>query len=387
MKYQLNDFNINFSPNQVLELAKNEYSKRYPQETKKFSHCIIYNVIAIDKSISLKFVYPQEKGLQVEFIHKRPTGAKIGETITNLDIREITNIKIPLYENYCFDFIFIILDNTTDSYWLTNLWTKKVCPNLKYYQTKERKEQYISLGKQIAKKYNTTNHLGHVNLKSLKLKQSIGIKRLINNGWLPSISIFPQPYSEMIRIIEKDNEIEKVNLFVNETFRTNKILESMLDRWNYSSLAKKRIKILETCIERFLNKDYISSIYLLLPQIEGLITSYIISKGKTPEEYLSKRFTQFKEEVINEIYNTDMTKYLTRIFVKNLHKTFYKTWYPFERRGRKYIGSPITPQRNTILHGNIKIKYFSEENCLKLFCIIDNIILLSLTKRELKKPK
>lgn len=384
-EFKTNTFDFNFTPESSLELAKKEYIKRYPSEIEPFNLCIIYLVKEKDNSIRLDFSFNQI--IEFDIIHKRPKGALIGEKITNIDIREICNINIPKYQDkYYFDFIFFIYDFTTKTYWSTNLWTKEICPDIRFYKTIERKNKYKIIGKKLAENYNKTTFLGHVNLKDLKLKKSIGISRLINNGWIPTISLFPQPYSEMIRQTEDLNNMDNVNEFICEMFEKNKLLEKMVVRWKCASLSNKIINILEICVKNFQNKDYISTIYVLLPQIEGLITEHIKRKKIIPKSYLKERFIQFGEIIVNESFNTEMTKYLTNIFVKNIHKTYFKTWYPYIHKRKKYTGSSITPQRNIIVHGKVKEIYFTEENCLKLFCIIDNIILLSLLKTELKKP-
>jgi hypothetical protein len=385
-KYKLNPFKFSIGPNQVLELAKEQYKQKFPNEINPFPYCIVYLVINKDKTLNLTFNYEKDVGLKLNFIHKRPKGGRIGEAILNIDIREITNINIPKYQNkYYFDFVFFLLDITTNKYWCTNLWTQKVCPDLRYYLSAERKQQYIKIGKQLADKYNTTMVLGHVNLITSKLKKSSGISRLCSNGWIPTISLFPQPYGEMVNRIEKNNDMNDVNSFISEAFEKNNIIDKMLERWEMASLTKSYIEILGIGLKNFLDKNYISTVYTILPQIEGLITYHIKRKNQHPKERLDERFKQFGDIIKSEKFNTTMTKYLTDFFIRNLKKTFFKTWFPFPKQRKKYSGSNISPQRHILLHGGVKKAYFTEENCIKLICIIDNIILLSLRKTELKK--
>lgn len=387
-QYKLNPLPLNIGPKDFLELAKIDYSRRYPSAKRPspkhlFAYCIMYLVINPDKTMRVEFKFPQDIPLMMKFLHKNPKGAKPGEAIRNMDIREITNIKIPPYDNkYYFDFGSYVLDLTTDEYWATNLWTRKVCPDLRYYRSLNRKREYQAIGLRFAQSYTRTFMLGHVNLRTGKIKSSPGITKLIKHGWIPTISLLPQPYGEMVRIIESTNDMSKVNEFAVDTFNKN-VLENILIRWQEASIVDKRKDILTTAIEAYKAGNYISAIYVMLPQVEGLTNEHIRRRHQSPEPSLIDRFKQFGEIIKGESFNTELTRHLTDILVFNLKDAFYKTWFPFRRSGRQLQPSSISPQRHVTLHGEVNPKYFTQYNCLKLICILDAIILLSLTKKEL----
>lgn len=386
-KYTLNPLNLQLDPKTLLNICKSEYVKRYPKQirskTNPFVSCIVYLVIDQDKRITLDFKFEQDSPLRMKFIHKRPRGARQGELVTNIDIREITDILIPPYENrYYFDFVIWILDVTTDRYWAANFWTLKVCPDLRYYLSKARRQKYREIGRKLAGSYNLTFMLGHVNLKTGKLRSSSGIRKMISHGWIPTISLLPQPYGEMIRIIERTGDINQVNTNALGLF-DERLLDGIVERWKQASLVKDRREPLSVAIDRFKSKDFVSTIYILLPQIEGLVTEHIKRKGEIVEGDIGERFGQFGNLIKGERFNTKFTCYLTDILVTYLRKTFYKTWFPYPKRSRRYRSSMLSPQRHVILHGEVNPKYFTAENCLKLICVSDAIILLSLKSSEL----
>jgi hypothetical protein len=391
-KYKLNPLPLNIGPKQFIELANIDYSTRYPNAKRPsprhfFGYCIMYLVIKPDKTMRVEFKFPQDIPLAMNVLYKKPTGAKAGETVRNIDLREITNIKIPPYDNkYYFDFVVCVLDTTTDEYWVTNLWTRKICPDLRYYRSLDRKRKYHSVGLQFAQSYTRTFILGHVNLRTGKMRSSRGMTKLIKHGWIPTISLLPQPYGEMVRIIESTNDMSKVNKFAVDSFNEH-VLKDILIRWQEASLVKKRKTILTIAVEAYKAGNYITPIYMLLPQIEGIITEYIKRKHQSPEPLPKKRFKQFGKIIKDEAFNTEMTHYLTDILVTNLTNAFYKTWFPFKKSGRRFQPSSISPQRNVVLHGEVNQKYFTQHNSLKLICILDAIILLSLTKKELRPSK
>lgn len=387
-QYKLNPLPLNIGPKDFLELAKIDYSERYPSAKRPspkhlFAYCIMYLVIKPDKTMRVEFKFPQDIPLAMKVLYKKPKGAKPGKAVRNIDLREITNIKIPPYDNkYYFDFMLCVLDTTTDEYWATNLWTKKVCPDLRYYRSRDRKRKYHSIGLRFAQSYTRTFMLGHVNLRTGRIRSSRGITKLIKHGWIPTISLLPQPYGEMVRIIESTNDMSKVNEFAVDSFNVN-VLKDILIRWQEASLVEKRKDILASAVEAYEAGNYISAVYMLLPQIEGLTTEHIKRRQQSPEPVLEDRFKQFGEIIKGEAFNTEMTRYLTDVLVFNLKDAFYKTWFPFRTRGRQFQPSSISPQRNVVLHGEVNPKYFTQHNCLKLICILDAIILLSLTRKEL----
>ena len=385
-EYKLNALDLELGPNELLALAKAEYLKRYSTK-EKFAYCIIYLVINRDRTMRLDFKYPQEVQLPMRFIHKRPGGAKPGEVIRNIDIREIRDISIPPYERrYYFDFVFWVLDINTGNYWATNLWTGRVCADLRYYLSARRKFQYRRIGERLAEKYNMTSVLGHVNLKTGRLRPSSGIRQLIKYGWIPTISLLPQPYGEMVRIIESTNDMSQVDAAATSLFNSQ-VLDDILARWLKASLAKGRMDILSTAIKRFKSNDFISCVHILLPQIEGLVNEHIRRKRHVPEGKMPERFKQFGNLVKAEEFNSRMTVYLCNILTSHLERAFYRKWYPSPRKGRLYRGLQVAPQRNLILHGKTINQYFTAANCLKLICVIDAIILLSLRRNEVKVAK
>lgn len=388
-QYRLNPFRFDFGPKGFLELAKLDYSRRYPSLSEPgakhpFAYCLMYLVIAPNKTMNFEFRFPQDTPLAMEAISKKPRGFQPGEPVQNVDIREITRIVIPPYNSrYYFDFIVAVLDTTTDEYWIGNLWTQKVCSDLSYYLSGERKRQYRAVGTTIARKYTTTFMLGHVNLKSGGLRSSRAIARLAQHGWIPTVSLLPQPYGEMVRMLESANDMARVSVFAVRVFDAT-LLQDILARWSEASLVRDRKQVLAAAIASYKSGDYVTPVYTLLPQIEGLITAHIKRKRLPLAESITARFRQFGDVIKSETFNTEFTHYLTDVLVSNLTNAFYRAWYPYPRSGKQYQASTLSPQRNVVLHGEVKSKYFTAENCVKLICVLDAVILLSLRKAELQ---
>lgn len=389
-KYLLQNHHITLNPWQALEYAKAEYLGKFEltsnffTKAKPFFSCILYLIINKDNSYYMDYVY--KDGFHTQVIAKRPFGfVGKGEPVYNIDIREIINFEIPPYKNkYYFDFIIYILDISTMEYWATNFWTGKICTDLRYYLSKERKLKYEEIGKSIAEGYNRTFLLGAINKKTYKFRDMNIVINLINNGWIPTISLLPQPYISIIQAYSNSKDVEKVSNIVNEFFSRER-LQILLNNWLLTFIVRGREEVLKTAINGIIECNYIAPIYILLPHIEGLITKHLRRKGITPPRRIDEKIRKFEELIVSEGYNTIFTHYLIKLFCSYLKKVFYRKWYPKKTRDKLNKGMRENPQRHPLAHGDIANDYFTRENCIKLISVIDNIILLSLLKKELPR--
>ena len=97
-QYKFNPLPLNIGPKEFFNLAKIEYSKRFPfrgtPSRNPFAYCIMYLLIEPDKTMRIDFKFPQDVPLQMTFVHKIPYGAEPGEQIRNIDFREVTYIQL-----------------------------------------------------------------------------------------------------------------------------------------------------------------------------------------------------------------------------------------------------------------------------------------------------
>lgn len=378
----------------LLENAKEHYRNdpdaQLVSDNAPFAYCIVYAVPKDETGASLKFFYqddleehPDKMRLRMRTIHKRPRGATPGEQVRNIDIREVVEFIIPPWAGvYYVDFALFILDTTTMEYWGTHYWSRDICHDTRFYKSRARREQYEAKGRSLAEKYNRTFMLGFSSLRSGQLVGKKLVRRLSNNGWLPGVSLMPEPYVTMMAALYTGQSINDVESHASSVV-DDAVLRAMLERWSSASLARTRMDALKCGVNRILEGDFISAVYVLLPQIEGLVTDHVKRRGRQPEHWLIERFVQFGDVVKSESFNTEFTGYLADILVEYVRGSFFKTWYPYPKKGKTKRKSTLAPQRHTLMHGAIHPKYFSRVNCLKVVATLDSIILLALTRREL----
>jgi len=388
-KYKLNDFNLPIDPIYCIELAKKAYNDKFPNQKIDdefpFAYCLIYLVIDDHKNFNLSFYFPQNFKLIMRGIAKNPKGFSPGKIVTTLDIREYTFIKIPPYNSkYYYDFILIIFDPVTRGYWTTNLWTAKICLDRRYYMSRKRKYEYYKIGIDLASGYNITAVLGWTNLKTMKLRTDKFIKKLIRSGWIPNFSLFPHPYGTMLYKASNNSDQEEIDNYAVEYINKH-VLDTLSNRWGSISLAQSRMIIFNNAIGYYKKGDFVSPIYLLLPQIEGLISDHIRrNKLHLPVSFENK-VNYFRDIILKSKYNTNFTKDMTVILHKYLQTTFYRKWFQATLPNKKFRKDTPAPQRHVVLHGAFSYKYFTPANCLKIICTLDSILLLSLRKSELPR--
>jgi hypothetical protein len=102
-------------------------------------------------------------------------------------------------------------------------------------------------------------------------------KMLSNKNWPPAPNFYPKiilEYHNNPEIINNGQIVDKILQVYCYDF-----WKKYLDFWQVCNFFPNRLQYLEKSINCFFNKDYISSIYVLVPQFEGIIKDYLISNN------------------------------------------------------------------------------------------------------------
>jgi len=187
------------------------------------------------------------------------------------------------------------------------------------------------------------------------------IKILSDSNWPPATGYYPNVLLNIHRnaaIINSPSFLGIVSNAYGTTYWDEKFVF-----WEETNFFPNRLPYLKRAKDAHFNKDYIASIYVLVPQFEGIIKDYLIECGITPNggfkkyvEYLeklilSRKIVMFPSEVIEIIF-----EYLA-------NGSFWKN--------TDTISDPLTTiNRHGIAHG-IYTKFESEEISLKYLVLLD----------------
>jgi len=284
---------------------------------------------------------------------------KKGELLTIDDIYpEETYIIPPTFNNkpaayflgisilFGYDLIFDCLPNLT---------------NIKREEINKLKPKYPILQYLNNKSFNN-------NVKPLEKIQIIS-----KNNWPPSPGYYPQVLLELHndpRLINKSKFVHIVSKAYNKNY-----FNSRLNFWKETNFFPERIQYLESSINSHFSNDYISSIYVLVPQFEGIVRDYLKSCkmndcngfinniSKLHKLILSRKILMFPRKILDIIFD----------YLKN--GTFWKH--------TTSISNPQTTiNRHGILHG-IFTGFECKEISLKYLILLDSLFFVILHDKML----
>ncbi len=190
---------------------------------------------------------------------------------------------------------------------------------------------------------------------------------LLKDGWFPFIEILGDEYKKIS------------NLYVNNKFNQEKIIASVVNKFDKNRLSKLTSKwwsktlyedkkqILEAGIEAYLlnnNKGYINSIKTLLSEIEGIIRIKYFNDTKNDKMKASELIDFIVDKGKNKS-GSDYSLYLPIPFLQYLKKVVFKN---FDLKK-----NDIDISRHSSGHGVAKESEYTKERALQAILCLDQI--------------
>ena len=220
--------------------------------------------------------------------------------------------------------------------------------------------------------------LDFINAKSFKeiVKPEEKIRILAEANWPPAPGYCP---SAFVALHQDPNSITQPE-FV-------KIVSKAYDRpywdrrisfWEETNFFPERIQYIKRAVNAHFDKDYIASIYILVPQFEGIIRDYLESRGTTPAEGFQGYISQFK----NLVFSRGVI-----MFPKNIMEIIfnYLETGSFWMRHSCSVQDPKSMiNRHGIAHGVFK-GFECEEISLKYLILLDALSFILLHDKILTR--
>jgi hypothetical protein len=193
----------------------------------------------------------------------------------------------------------------------------------------------------------------------------------------------PFPMLNILHCLEAQrpqDAIRELIVACNEEFITRRV-----NTWSLSNAFNARYPLLVEMIDAHTNKKYHSSIYGLIPQIEGVITDWLyeVKPHGTVNWKINSKVKQFKQEVdsISSLSDSfrDILYSVTEFLVDGTPLAIFENWL-------KRI-DPTFPNRHVVVHGQYDHRVFCEENSIKLFLLLDTICEFILLHRSFNNLK
>ena len=154
-----------------------------------------------------------------------------------------------------------------------------------------------------------------------------------------------------------------------------RLLRRRIDLWTEAELFPGRLDYVRKAVEEYFVGDWISSIYVVVPQFEGIIKDYLTAAGAAPRNRFEPMVRQLKKLVFSRKVLLFPSPVLNLILEFLSGGTFWKT--------AADIGDPAEEvNRHGIVHGvftgfearNIALKYLVLVDALALVILHDQVV-------------
>ncbi len=191
-------------------------------------------------------------------------------------------------------------------------------------------------------------------------------KRLQSAGFFLSLTNFSIGETEELLGCFVDNDLKNVTQFLCRRLKKKSVIKEIESDWKSNTTFEPRIKFLSRGLKAHYAGDYIASIPVLIPHIEGILLDFYVKHGLFQD--LPKKFqgtealAKLKEITINEILlETDRINF--RRFVNK--SKFYE-----------FTENVDALNRGKILHGT-SMNYDREDWSSKIIYLIDFLNILT----------
>jgi hypothetical protein len=173
-------------------------------------------------------------------------------------------------------------------------------------------------------------------------------------------------YKQLFTLLSHSDNIKNTSLYdlINQGYFQQHLLECF-DEVEITGHFNRRKSIIEEAFKLYELKFYAGCLCLLLSQLEGIITDYLIFKKIIIKNPNTKKFeyTDGKQGSV-----TGLSEKIQ--LAKNINKNFSRLeLFKFDQDSNRKFNN----ERNDILHGS-NIDNFTIERCLILFIWIDSIV-------------
>ncbi len=214
------------------------------------------------------------------------------------------------------------------------------------------------------------------NIKLYKdIKPIEKIENLSKNNWPPAPGYYPHVLLELHKdscVIDNPELLE----IVSDAYGTS-YWERRFAFWEETNFFPERLLYIKKAVDAHFSKDYIASIYVLVPQFEGIIVDYLSECNQRTGGTFKDKIETFKELIFSR-------KIL--MFPKQVFDTAfeYLNTGSFWENSYKIKNPSTTINRHGIAHGNFK-GFECEEISLKYLILLDLLSYIILHDKMLRE--
>lgn len=185
-------------------------------------------------------------------------------------------------------------------------------------------------------------------------------KKLFDIGWFPFVGILGAPFENLSNAITDNVDPTKAIERICDAF-DSEALDKMLKRFESYAFLEEHIPFLETGIERLKAGDYLSSVHVVWPRIEGLMRKLLGYSNERPSQ--RKLAESLRDHVVTNKPFSQL--YLPVRFCEYLLAVYFKDFVPTEVE--------VEISRHSLAHGTASSTVFSKHKALIGLLIVEQI--------------
>jgi len=200
---------------------------------------------------------------------------------------------------------------------------------------------------------------------SLQVRVATQLREL---GLWAAPALMPYPLSLICHQLSEGKTDEARELLLQHC--CSEFLAQRVANWATLPMLISRQAFFHSALAAHERGDFIASIHTLLPQVEGVVTSWVRTAAPTTKRDQKAKTRQFKDLILsglptNFTYATIVESAIDFVVSGPVLSAF--------RRWEDTINSAF-PSRHVVSHGRADVGLFTEENSVKLFLLVDSII-------------
>jgi hypothetical protein len=323
----------------------NPYIDQLIEKGHRISH-IDHCLVLIKKSGDAK-VYIDSLEIIAEILYRKEA-VKKGDLISKDDIGGVKSIKFTNVE---------IPDDQGIIFFFSIRWKRGIYFDLRPIHSDEKLE---NIGQRLGLYFDS------LLFSEIHSIEDIVWEKLYPVGWFPFIALLGELFRELISRVKEGLPIEHQEQKILEYFDEKK-LQSLTSRFQKYTVLQQHLAFIERGIERYLAGDYLSSISLVWPRVEGIIHQAFAHKKDDKFSYLLKVL----EDKVSDEWLAP-TIYLPARFKEYLLKYYFR--------------EKIEVSRHSIAHGFSDSNTYDKKRALLGILMFDQLTYyLQLNKTEAKE--
>ena len=188
-------------------------------------------------------------------------------------------------------------------------------------------------------------------------------QKMYDRGWFPFIRLLGSHYSDIFNLMKNNLPLDEFETHMVDSYDI--LIENIANSWMKNQNFKDREVFIRKGIEEYLEGDYISTISILYPHIEGLIRGLPIPamdvKGMPMGEKLTNKIVQTTNK-----YNPDSSLFISDQFKDYLINSYFCKFDP--------NSGPSELSRHTLAHGMAtNEKDYSKITAFQTILILDQL--------------